>query len=83
MPVISEDGYTVYFERLLSILQDVIGAYSNDANWFVVRGNSCKLTVVFPITMSPILHICSYPGFFILMKVIHTTMSVYGTNYRW
>ena len=81
----------LYLDKLLSTSQDVTGAYLNDANWFVVRGNSCKLIVVFPFTMSPILYICSYQGFFditlfILTKVIHTeectTMPVHRTNYR-
>ena len=48
--------------------------------------------MVFPFTMSPILHICSYPGFFditlfILIKVIHieecTTTPVHETNDRY
>ena len=81
----------LYLEKLLSTSQDVAAAYLNDANWIVVRGNSCKLIVVFPFTVSPVLHISSYPGFFyitlfILMKVIHTqectTTPVHGTNYR-
>ena len=81
----------LYIEKLLSSSQDVTGANLNDANWFIVRGNSCKLIVMFPF-MSPILHMCSYQGFFditvfILMKVKHTeectTTPVHGTNYRW
>ena len=78
----------LYLEKLLSTSQDVTGAYLNDANWFVARGNSCKLIVVLPFTMTQILHrpICPYPGFFILMKVMHTeectTTPLHGTNYR-
>ena len=80
----------LYLDKLLSTSQDVTVAYLNDANWFVVRGNSYKLITVFPFTMSTILHICSYPGFFhialFIMKVIHTeectNMPVHGTNYR-
>ena len=55
----------LYLEKLSSTSQDFTGAYLNDANWFVVRDNSCKLIVVFPFTRSPILHICSSPGFFL------------------
>ena len=82
----------LYLEKLLSASQDVTGVYLNDANWFVVRGKSCKLIVVFPFTLSATLQISSYPGFFditlfILMKVIHTeegtTSPVCGTNYTW
>ena len=83
----------LYIEKLLSTSQDVTGAKLNDTNWFVVRGNSCILIVVFPFTMSPILHMCVHIQdffditLFILMKVIRTeeghTMPVHGTNYRW
>ena len=39
----------LYLEKVLSTSQDVTGAYLNDSNMFVVRGDSCKL-VVFPFT---------------------------------
>ena len=55
----------LYLEKLLPISKDVTGADLNDANWFIVKDNSCKLIVVFPRTMSPILPICSNPGFFL------------------